>query len=240
MKQIYSAGENTKVPTPGMEEKKEERSETDKPISQEEKPQEEWRKLVDKVVEEAGEHSRRELSGAYHVLPHEKFVTQQQDEEIVLLLRAHPVTNAGWIIMTVVMLVVPTLLELTGMFSGVPFRFMFVGKMTWYLMVWAFAFERFLHWYYSLFIVTNERVVDVDFYNLMSRVVTHVNLNHIEEPVMAQHGFGATLFNYGHVLVQTAGEKQTVECVACPWPHKVVDIINRLSEELEKRRERGE
>jgi hypothetical protein len=74
----------------------------------------------------------------------------------------------------------------------------------------------------------------------MSRVVTHVNLNHIEEPVMTQRGFGSTLFNYGHVLVQTAGETQTVECAGCPWPHKVVDIINRLSEELEKKRERGE
>ena len=209
-------------------------------VTQEPKPADEWRKSMDKVVREAGEHPRRELHGAYHVLPHEKFVTQQQDEEIVLLLRAHPITNAGWIILATIMILVPTLLEIIGIFAGAPARFLFVGKMTWYLMTWAYAFERFLNWYYSIFIVTNERIVDVDFYNLMSRVVTHVNLNHIEEPVMGQRGFGATLFNYGHVLVQTAGEKQTVECAGCPWPSKVVDIINRLSEELEKRRERGE
>lgn len=199
-----------------------------------------WKEMVDRVMKEAGEHSRRELHGAYHVLPNERFVTQQQDEEIVLLLRAHPITNAGWIVLTIIMILVPTALEAAGMFSGTPLKFMFVGRMTWYLMTWAFAFERFLNWYYSIFIVTNERAVDIDFHNLMSRTVTHINLNHIEEPVMRQAGFGSTMFNYGFVLVQTAGKNQTVECAACPWPHKVVDIINRLSEELEKKRERGE
>lgn len=199
-----------------------------------------WTAMIDKVLEEAGEKPRRELHGAYHVRPKERFVTQQQDEEIVLLLRSHPIVNLWWILLAGVMLIVPSFFESTGMFAGVPANFMFVGKMVWYLMTWAFAFERFLHWYYSIFIVTNERVIDIDFYNLMSRVVTHVNLNHIEEPVMGAHGFGSTIFNYGFVLVQTAGQKSTVECRACPWPHKVVDIINRLAEELEKRRERGE
>jgi hypothetical protein len=199
-----------------------------------------WKQLAEKVVEEAGEHPRRELHGAYHVLPKERFVTQQQDEEIILLLRAHPIVNVGWILLAVFMVLIPTLLEAMGMFAGVPGKFMFVGKMTWYLVTWAFAFEKFLNWYYSIFLVTNERIIDIDFYNLMSRVVTHVNLNHIEEPVMGAQGFGSTIFNYGFVLVQTAGETSTVECRACPWPHKVVDIINRLAEELEKRRERGE
>jgi hypothetical protein len=236
MAQLYKAdNEVEEKPEPVVEAET-----TEAKPTEEKKPTEEWRWVIDKVIKETGEHTRRELNGAYHVLPHERFVTQQQDEEVVLLLRAHPITNVGWIAMMIVMLIIPTLLELTGMFNGIPMRFMFVGKMTWYLMAWALGFERFLHWYYSLFIITNERVVDIDFYNLMSRVVTHVNLNHIEEPVMSQHGFGATLFNYGHVLVQTAGERQTVECAACPWPHKVIDIINRLSEELEKRRERGE
>lgn len=199
-----------------------------------------WAAMIDKVLEQAGERPRRELHGAYHVRPKEKFVTQQQDEEIVLLLRSHPITNLGWILMAIAMMLIPTFFEAMGMFSGIPVRFMFVAKMTWYLVTWAFAFERFLNWYYSIFIVTNERVVDVDFYNLMSRVVTHISLNHIEEPVMGQQGFGATMFNYGYVLVQTAGSKSTVECKACPWPAKVVDIINRLAEELETRRTKEE
>jgi len=201
---------------------------------------EDWKKLAEKVVKDAGERPRREFHGAYHVLPNEKFVSQQQDEEIVLLLRSHPIVNLGWILLAVLMMVLPTFFEATGMFTGVPGRFMFVGKMTWYLMTWAFAFEKFLMWYYSIFLVTNERIIDIDFVNLMNRVVTNVNLNHIEEPVMVQRGFGSTLFNYGNIVVQTAGEVSTLDCIASPMPAKVVDIINRLSEELEKRREKGE
>ena len=40
-----------------------------------------------------GEHPRKALWGAYCVYPAARFITQQQDEEIVLLLRAHPITN---------------------------------------------------------------------------------------------------------------------------------------------------
>ena len=68
------------------------------------------------------------------------------------------------------------------MFSAVPGKFIFMGRITWYLMIIMFVMEKILYWYYSVFIVTNERLVDIDFYNLMYRMVTYANLNHIEEP----------------------------------------------------------
>jgi len=57
---------------------------------------------------------------------------------------------------------------------------------------------------------------------------------------MVTGGFIRSMFQYGDVFVTTASEKPTIEALGVPWPHKVVDIISRLAEELEKRRERGE
>lgn len=199
-----------------------------------------WRQVIDKVMSDTGEKPRSALLGSYCVLPKMRFVTQQDDEEIVLLLRAHPVTNVPWILVTLIMLVLPGFVELTGVFIGLPAGFLFVGKLIWYLMTLMYAFEKFLYWYYSVFIVTNERLVDIDFENILWRIVTYANLNHIEEPAMVTGGFIRSLLQYGNVYVTTASEQPTIEALGVPWPQKVVDIINRLSEELEKRRERGE
>ena len=177
--------------------------------------------------------------GAFCVRPNRRFLTQQDDEEIVLLLRAHPLTNVGWMLLTLVMLVAPVLLEMSGVLVGVPEKFIFMGQMTWYLVTLLYAFEKFLYWHYSVFIVTNERIVDIDFNNLTSRTITDANLNHIEEPEMQTGGFVRTLFQYGDVYVTTASKDPSVEALAVPWPQKVVDVISRLSEELEKRREMG-
>lgn len=199
-----------------------------------------WKEVAEKVVKDAGERPRRELWGAYHVLPREKFVTQQQDETIVLLLRSHPVTNAGWILTVMMMAVLPFLVKASGIFPSLPDKYLFMGQLMWLLATVLYGFERFLDWYYSVFIVTNERILDIDFENLMYRRITYGNLNHIEEPVSSARGFAKTMFQYGDVLVQTAGEVSTLEAVGIPYPSKVVDIISRLSEELEKRREVGQ
>src|SRR3989339_735855 len=135
-----------------------------------------WKELVDGVLEKVGEEPRRAMLGAFCVRPDQRFITQQEDEEIVLLLRAHPITNIGWVLLTIVMLVLPGILLATGIFASVPGKFVLVGRLTWYLVTLMYAMERFLYWYYSVFIVTNERLVDIDFENLMFRVITYANL----------------------------------------------------------------
>jgi hypothetical protein len=199
-----------------------------------------WQEVIHKVLADAGETPRKSVMGAYCVYPGVKFITQQQDEEIVLLLRAHPITNIPWMVLVVLMLLLPSIILGTGAFAMVPGKFLFVTQLVWYLMTLMFAFEKFLYWYYSVFIVTNERLVDIDFENLLTREVTYANLNHIEEPAMVSRGIFRSIFRFGDVNVSTASEVPTVEALAVPYPDKVIDIISRLSEELEKRRERGE
>lgn len=196
--------------------------------------------VVEKVLNESGEKPGRWLLGAYWVAPLKKFINQQQDEQVVLMLRQHPVTNIPWLVAAIGAAIFPAVVLGSGLLPGIPGKFLIFGLTGWYLLVTAFVIERFLGWFYSVFIVTNERLVDIDFYNLVHRVVTCANLNHIEEPAMATGGFIRSMFQYGDVVVTTASKLPSIEALAVPWPHKVVDIITRLAEELEKRRERGE
>lgn len=195
--------------------------------------------MIEQVLRKAGEVPGQAMMGAYCVRPGKRFINEQEDEEVVLLLRAHPITNLKWILIAMVMVVAPEILTAVGAFGDVPVKFLVMGKLVWYLAVLAYGLERFLNWYYSVFIVTNERVVDIDFVNLLTRVMSYANLNHIEEPSMVAGGFFRSLFKYGDVFVPTAAEGQASEGLAVPYPDRVISIISELSEELEKRRERG-
>jgi len=196
--------------------------------------------MIEQVLRKAGETPGRAMMGAYNVRPGKRFISEQEDEEVVLLLRAHPITNLKWILISMVMIIVPEVLTAVGAFADVPVKFLVLGKLVWYLVILAYGLERFLNWYYSVFIVTNERVVDIDFVNLLTRIVSYANLNHIEEPSMVAGGFIRSLFKFGDVFVATAAEGQATEALGVPYPERVISIISELSEELEKRRERGE
>ena len=196
--------------------------------------------MIEQVLRKAGETPGRAMMGAYNVRPGKRFISEQEDEEVVLLLRAHPITNLKWILISMVMIIVPEVLTAVGAFADVPVKFLVLGKLVWYLVILAYGLERFLNWYYSVFIVTNERVVDIDFVNLLTRIVSYANLNHIEEPTMTSGGFVQSIFRYGNIHIPTAAEISMIEARAVPYPERVISIISELSEELEKRRERGE
>ena len=198
------------------------------------------RKHIGEVLTRVGETPRKELGGAYTVYPEVSFIQEQKDEEVVLVLRAHPITNVKWLLVVIGALLLPEILIMLGALAEVPYKIIFVGRLVWYLMMLGYSFERFLTWYYSVFIITNERIIDVDFVNLLYRVMSYANLNHIEEPAMVSGGFIRSFFKYGDVVVPTAAEKSTIEANDVPYPDKVIRIISELSEDLEKRRERGE
>ncbi len=199
------------------------------------------KEVVDEVLERVGEvRGRKALGGAFCVAPGTGFVGVQGDEEAVLLLRAHPIVNIKWMALVLVMLLIPSLFTDLGAFSMVSGKLVFIGQMLWYLVTFAYALESFLHWYYSVFIVTNERIVDIDFHNLLFREVSYATLNHIEEPSMMAGGLFGTMFRFGNVRIATAAEGPTIEGAALPYPDMVVRMISELSEELEKRRERGQ
>jgi hypothetical protein len=72
------------------------------------------------------------------------------------------------------------------------------------------TFTLFFHNYYlSLQIVTSERIIDIDQKGLFLREVNELPIDNIEDVTYKQNGFWGTIFNYGNVIVQTAGSAPT-------------------------------
>mgnify|MGYP001570126680 CR=1 FL=1 len=102
---------------------------------------------------------------AFAVRPRKiKFETQDPEEYVLLLLRRHVITNVPWIVVAMIMLAVPLAVPAVfPMVSWVPVRFIGVATVMWYLLTAGYILESFLTWYFNVYIVTDERIVDIDF-----------------------------------------------------------------------------
>lgn len=159
---------------------------------------------------------------------------QDQDEAIILLLRAHPITNLSWIFTAVLIFFLPFILpdlllllgfDLAFLPSDLATAFLIIN----YLLVLVIVFEGFLHWYFNVTLVTSKKVVDIDFDSLLSKKVDLAPLANIEEANSRISGLIATIFHFGDVHIQTAGAKVSIDILKVPYPSQVADLILDLS-----------
>jgi len=181
-------------------------------------------------------HTNNPLA-AYSYIPDKvNFIAADSEEKVVLLLRKHPITNIPWIITAMLMLIAPLLLDSLPLFDAIPLNIRLIASLFWYLITSAFVLEEFLSWFFNVYIVTDERVFDVDFVNLIYREITDANIDQIQDVTSRVGGVIPTVFNYGDVVIQTAAEIPQIEFLSVPRPGTVAQVLRelRVQEEVEK------
>lgn len=162
-----------------------------------------------------------------------RFETQTQNEEIVLLLRKHPITQISWMVLVIIMLFLPFLLfpltlelDILPYFISLKMLVFLLG--CWYLFLFGFAFLQYLLWFFNVNIVTNRRIVDIDFPFLLYKETTATRLSEIEDVTARRSGFLRTIFNFGDVFVETAGPSTNLDFLDIPRPTEVIQEIVAL------------
>lgn len=166
------------------------------------------------------------------------FESREKGEEVVLLLRQHPIVNLKWIFVAFLLLTGPTLLYMFGVFSLLPESFALVVSLAWYLVTMAYAIEGFLGWYFNVYFVTTEGVVDVDFYNIINKRVSDAEMDKIQDVSYSTNGVIGTMFNFGDVFIQTAAEVSEFKFELVPNPEKVAKVLDDLMDEYKARHRR--
>lgn len=178
------------------------------------------------LPEQKSSHSR---FSAFNLYPNDiGFETKDDNEKIILMLRQHPIINVKWITVTLLLLTGPTLLSIFGIFSLLPVGFPLVISLAWYLVTSAYAIEGFLNWYFNVFFVTTEGIIDVDFFNLVDKRVSEADLDKIQDVSYTTNGVLGTMLNYGNVQIQTAAEITEFKFESVPNPEKVAKILDDL------------
>jgi hypothetical protein len=169
-----------------------------------------------------------------HVYKNYSFYGKRKDEEIILLLRRH------WIILFLKMF--PLVLALILITIGFLFGFGITGSFwanldpsliyliysSFVLFFWLIAFIVWIDYYFDVWIVTDQRIVNMEQFGLFRREVSELEHSKIQDVTVEIHGFLPTLIRYGYVHIQTAAEKSRFIFKQVPDPQKVRVIIMRL------------
>ncbi len=158
------------------------------------------------------------------------FEGQDTDEKILLLLRAHPITNIPWIVLSIIIFFIPFFASKITLFFGLdlnilPQTYLLIFLIINYLLVLIIVYEGFLNWYFNVYIVTDKNIVDVDFHSILFKNIDVAPLRNIEDASSSMGGILHSIFNYGNVFVQTAGTGQNIDFISVSKPHQVTDFI---------------
>lgn len=164
------------------------------------------------------------------------FETQDDDEQVILFLRQHPIVILPWAALVVFLLTLPSVFMFFPPYAALPATYQLVITLGWYMFIFGYTLARLMGWFFNVYIVTDERIVDVDFINIFYRKISTAKIDQIQDVNTTASGAMETFFGYGNVFIQTAAEVSQFEFLAVPRPDEVGKILNQMidGEEQEK------
>ncbi len=160
------------------------------------------------------------------------FEDQEVDEHIILFLRKHFITNIPWILATLALLLLPLLgvflVSLGYQITIVPPDYVTAITVLYYLFVITHAFTHFINWYYNITLITPRRIVDIEVTDLMYKKISETKMTLVQDITIEQSGAFRSFFDYGNVLIQTAGTQDNFHIESCPKPELVEHTVNDL------------
>lgn len=180
-----------------------------------------------------------------------------EDERLIHFLRRHPITLTNVIVGYALLFALPIasviLLQASHpewLTSPVMFPLLLLGGSFFFIFCWLFLFQAFLDYYLDIWVVTNHRIINISQTGLFHREVSELRLYRVQDASAAVSGFIQTLFNFGSIEIQTAGEKSHFVFQDVARPQEVsknilqlaekdrADSIDTTIEELEVQRDR--
>jgi uncharacterized membrane protein YdbT with pleckstrin-like domain len=81
-------------------------------------------------------------------------------------------------------------------------------------------------------IVTDRNITQILQYGLFNRKVSQLNMVNVEDVTSKQRGMFASMFGYGELIIETAGEQSNFHFTYCPNPGYYAKVILNAREEL--------
>ena len=162
------------------------------------------------------------------------FLGKEQEENVILIVRTHWIMYLPQILCAIFSLLLPFIFrlvipELSENLSLFIVFFILAGLV--FLSISVFTIVK---WYFNVNIITDQRVVDLDFTSVMSHTSSEARLEKIEDVTHKQIGLIGSIFDVGTVYIQTAGAKAEIEFDNVPRPREVQDILYDLLESKQK------
>lgn len=138
-------------------------------------------------------------------------ITLYPNEKILMVVHKHWVAFFSKLLIVAMLLLAPT--TLAGLFLGttspseeavIYIRFFSIIYLMTIILV---AFLFWMDHYLDLWIITNERVIDVEQHGLFRRETSEFGVDKVQDITVEVPHMIATFLKYGNLRIQTAGEK---------------------------------
>jgi uncharacterized membrane protein YdbT with pleckstrin-like domain len=175
--------------------------------------------------------------------PNYHFSGQKESEEVIVVLHRHwfNILQNFFSIIAMFFILLGGYILLPTFFSELqekPFNVLFAFlENSGFMIIFVLFFLVWIDYYFDIWIITTERVVNVEQKGLFNREVSELNLEKIQDITTEVRGIIPTFLNYGDVFIQTAGEKERFVLADIPNPYRIKDIVmslQRTEEEKEK------
>jgi uncharacterized membrane protein YdbT with pleckstrin-like domain len=167
----------------------------------------------------------------------DQVISRKQYEEIKYLLRRHPVTFIPQIIFLFVLMLAPIALffifnyMLPTIFANeIFYPFIVIVLGSFYLISYLVFFIHFIDYYLDIWIVTNDRIIDIEQFGLFSRTISELDLFRIQDVTSEVHGFFATMFDFGDLHIKTASSNIDIVFRNIRNPNLVREHLIKLSD----------
>ncbi|MEK7116281.1 MAG: PH domain-containing protein [Patescibacteria group bacterium] len=163
------------------------------------------------------------------------------EEKNIFTFRRHPITLLPLALTTLVLFAIPPGAFLffqnffPDLYESLVFQpVFFLVASIFFLAGWLFVFQSFIDYWLDVFILTDKRILDIEQHGLWSRTVSELRLYRTQDVTSEVKGFWHTMFDYGDIFVQTAGEQERFHCALVPHPNHVAKLILEWSEQDRK------
>ncbi len=169
------------------------------------------------------------------------FLELKSYEHVQYVLRRHWFTFLPKIVLFLVLIAIPLLVHAMianiypQIFEGdIAFTLSILLMSCYYLGIILFFYTQFIVFYLDMWVVTNDRIVDIEQIGLFSRTISELDLFRIQDVTSDVHGFFATLLKYGVVTIKTASNNIHIVFKDVSHPDLIREQLIRLSHEDRK------
>lgn len=155
------------------------------------------------------------------------------DEQVIAIIHRHWFVISGRLAVLAILLLPPIVaLVFAGTILApehITLALFFICLYT--LIVLLAGFIIWADFYLDMWIITTKRVLDIEQEGLFSRSVSEFMLNNVQDVSVSIAGFFPTVFKYGDITVQTAGES-SFSIRDIPHPERIKDTIMECHKKL--------
>lgn len=166
------------------------------------------------------------------------FYMQHDEEKVIKLLRRSLVTEIPWVFVSISIIfillfiagfeeLIPASPELSGFIRFIVYTLI--------LFITIYDFNRFLNWFYSVNIITNERLLDFEFKEIGIKSIVECKLKDIQSVTIKNEGFLSFIFGLSTIQVLTSGDNPNIDFEFIANANEIQDLISDLSREAHKK-----